>query len=71
MELIAASFAAVVTILAALIGGWFATRIHALEERVDELEEEQQTLWARERQLIDFIYRNGLQPPPPLEGNPS
>lgn len=64
-ELIGTALSAAVAILTLLIGGWFATRVHKLEERVDELEVEQQHQWTRERQLIDFIYRNNLIPPPP------
>ncbi len=54
-----------------LIVAWFAVRVHKLEQRVDELEAEQQYQWKRERQLIDFIYRHRLTPPDPPERNPT
>lgn len=56
-------------LVAALVVGWFALRIHKLESRVDELEGELHWYWQRERQLIDFIYRHRLTPPDPPERN--
>ena len=74
VELMGMATNAAVAILVALIGGWFGKRIiqlegknTTLENRIDELEEEQHYQWGRERQLIDFIYRQGLVPPEPLE----
>lgn len=67
MELLGISVSGASAVLVTLIGGWFAVRVHRLEDRVDELEEEERYLWRRNRQLIDHIYRTGGTPPPPLE----
>lgn len=63
MDLIASAISLVVAIFTVIVGGWFANRVHNLEDRVDELEEEKQEDWKYIRGLIDFIYRNHLIPP--------
>lgn len=63
LELVTTATTGAIAVFTVLVGGWFATRVNTLETRIDELENEQQYQWGRERQLIDFIYRNRLIPP--------
>lgn len=46
-----------------LITGWFAVRVHRLEDRVDVLEKEQFSDRAYIAKLRAFIYKLNLDPP--------
>lgn len=46
-----------------LITAWFAVRVHKLEDRVDVLEDEQDSDRAYIAKLKAFIYRLNLEPP--------
>lgn len=63
MDLVSAAIALCTVIFTVIVGGWFANRVHKLEDRVDELEAQQHEDWKYIRALLDFIYRNGLTPP--------
>ncbi len=54
---------ALVGLATLLIGGWFATRVHKLEERVDVLEDERDADRSYIAKLRNFIYKLGETPP--------
>lgn len=55
---------AIISLVSLLVTGWFTTRVHRLESRVDELEREQFEDRSYIAKLRDFIYRHNLIPPP-------
>lgn len=54
---------ALVALATLLIGGWFANRVHKLEERVDVLEGQKFKDESYIAKLRDFIYKLGHTPP--------